>query len=82
MKSTQRVVIGTGGGFLAMENTAPKCIAKAACLVFFGVLATLICFSPALAQEQSPLPEKKASEYRGYVENGNRYLEQGKYREA
>ncbi|RJP72078.1 MAG: tetratricopeptide repeat protein [Candidatus Abyssobacteria bacterium SURF_17] len=65
-----------------MENIVPGRMPKAAWMVCFAFLATLMCVLPVAAQEKASPPPGTAAQYESYIDKGNQYLGQGKYREA
>jgi len=82
MSAREKMVIGTGGGFSAMENILSRRVSKTAWLIFIGCLTVVICVSPVFAQNESSLSPEEAVEYENYMAKGKQYLDQGRYREA
>jgi len=65
-----------------MGKILPGRLSRLILLLSFAVFLVSGSPAPAPAQEDPSLPADKAVEYRTYISSGERYLEEGRYREA
>jgi type II secretory pathway component GspD/PulD (secretin) len=65
-----------------MGKILPGRFIQSAFLLLIPVVFMIISTTQAPAQDAPSLPADKAAQYNTYISQGDRYLEQGKYREA